>query len=414
MKQHLTTLILTFILFIHHVSSKLTLKGSGSSAVLHAMLISEPAFTSLNPTLAFSYDSVGSGAGLDNLRNKKDDYDFAISEYDLQDIDYTNEPSFQMIPFQIGSISIMANIPELRSKNQRLTLNQKTLVQIFDNTITQWNDARIAATNPSVSLPAQPIRRIVRLSSSGTTSTFTESLSKFDASWTDVSSNPTWPNEATDPNFKRVESSKISIETKNADYSISYLQDEPGGCSVTDYLVKIQNADGNYVIANTTTTGAAVDSIGLNFNEKFIGDFVNPSGSLAYPINAVSYFVYRSKTNATDCSRQIALHHFSKSFLFGVAGQSIVVSTLRYPSTASSIVKTKIIETINKMECSGKLITDFYVVPDYSPMIIGGSIALVGILFAMLFLVVIVIASIAAIFVLRSMRHKKYYENLIF
>ena len=37
-----------------------------------------------------------SGTGLNNLRNKKDTYDFAQSETILNDNDYLNEPHFQM------------------------------------------------------------------------------------------------------------------------------------------------------------------------------------------------------------------------------------------------------------------------------------------------------------------------------
>jgi ABC-type phosphate transport system substrate-binding protein len=102
-----------------------------------------------------------------------------------------------MIPFEVGSIAVVANIPELVDNKLHLRLTQKTIVQIFDNTIKFWNDSRITDTNPTIksSIPGQPIRRIVRLDSSGTTETFTASLAKFDSSWTVVSPLPVWPNE---------------------------------------------------------------------------------------------------------------------------------------------------------------------------------------------------------------------------
>jgi phosphate transport system substrate-binding protein len=102
-----------------------------------------------------------------------------------------------MIPFQVGSIAVVANIPELVDNKLHLKLTQKTIVQIFDNTIKFWNDSRITDTNPTIksSIPGVPIRRIVRSDKSGTTETFTGSLAKFDSSWKIVSSQPVWPNE---------------------------------------------------------------------------------------------------------------------------------------------------------------------------------------------------------------------------
>eukprot|EP01080_Neovahlkampfia_damariscottae_P003154 gene3154-5470_t len=335
------------------------------------MKLSESAFSSLNPQFKLNYESVGSGVGVENLKQKKDIYDFTLSESPLDEEDYINDPSFQVIPFQVGSISIVANIPELLKKHLRLRLTQRTLSQIFNHTITHWNDIRITSLNPSISLPAQPIRRIVRAGISGTTYDFTSGLHHFDRTWTTISRNMTWPNQYSDPYFLCVEGFKISSEIIDVDYSISYLQDEKTGCSITKYEVEIENAEGNFVISNTTTTSAAVDAIGVEFDSRFTADFLNPKGFLSYPINSVTYFIYRSKTNSTDCSRQIALYHFAKTFFFSTHGNAIVRATLKEPLAVHSSIFLKMNDVFSKMECSGKPIQDFFVKSDHNPIIIG-------------------------------------------
>eukprot|EP01080_Neovahlkampfia_damariscottae_P002618 gene2618-3578_t len=419
------------MLFISKAAS-LTLKGTGSTAVQQvrniqsktkAMTLSESAFASLNPQYSLIYESVGSGVGIHHLRNNKETYKFAMSEKTLQDSDYINDPSFQFtIPgifihfnayAKVGSISVVSNIPELLNLKQNLRLNQKTLVQIFENTITHWNDNRITSLNPTIIFPNQPIRRIVRKGVSGTTLDFTNGLQHFDASWTEVSSNPTWPNEASDPNFLKVESSKVTTEMINIDYSISYLQDEATGCSVSKYAVEIQNADGNYVLANTTTTSAAIDSIGVNFDSRFTADFLNPTGYLSYPINSVTYFIYRSKTNDTDCSQQIALYVLAKTFIFSTAGNAIVRATLKEPLAVHSSILSKMQSVLSKMECSETLIPDFFMTPNYDTFIVGAVSGFVGAIFLILLSIVFVLLSTVCCLWIKKRYNQKYYENLI-
>ena len=58
-------------------------------------------------------------------------------------------------------------------------------VDIFLGKITSWNDARIRAANPQVSLPSKPITVIVRTDSSGTTFAFTNHLAAVNKEWRD-------------------------------------------------------------------------------------------------------------------------------------------------------------------------------------------------------------------------------------
>jgi phosphate transport system substrate-binding protein len=56
------------------------------------------------------------------------------------------------------------NIPNMSD----LVLERSVLADIFCGNITQWNDPRIAATNPEVSLPNQMIKVFARADATGT------------------------------------------------------------------------------------------------------------------------------------------------------------------------------------------------------------------------------------------------------
>eukprot|EP01080_Neovahlkampfia_damariscottae_P007946 gene7946-12413_t len=234
------------------MSATLTLRGAGSTAVKQVMKLSEVAFASLNPQYEIEYEAIGylfakfvfniwsrTGLAMDKIRNSKSTYNFVMSETPLLESDYTNDPSFQVYLCKyFNTISCTGMIP------------------------------RIQALNPTYTLPGKPIHILVGSGVSGTSFDFTFGLQHFDKSWTTVSPDPNWPDQASDTNFFKVESSKVSTEMMNIDYSISYLQDEAAGCSVAKYAVQLENTDGNFVLLNSTTTNAAIDAIGFNFDSQ--------------------------------------------------------------------------------------------------------------------------------------------------
>jgi hypothetical protein len=196
------------------------------------------------------------------------------------------------------------------------------------------------------------------------------------------------------------------------DYSITYLQDEVGSCSTSEFQVLIQNLNGTFVFPNETTTKKAIDAAGLSFNSRFEGDFINPHGMYSYPINAVTYFIYRSHlVNATGCSKAIGMYVFAQT-MFGSLGNSVVKSSLKFPFADTS-VGLKIFKTLGEFKCDGVLVSEFLKPPDYTPIIFGSVFGFVGVVLAVFFFIILVIVGIVAIFVVDISVKKKYYENLV-
>ena len=75
-------------------------------------------------------------------------------------------------------------------------LDGEVLADIFMGKIKHWNDPRIKALNPSLSLPNTAITVVHRSDGSGTTFIFTNYLTKVSKSWADKVGNDksvSWP-----------------------------------------------------------------------------------------------------------------------------------------------------------------------------------------------------------------------------
>jgi phosphate transport system substrate-binding protein len=161
-----------------------SIKASGSSAQKNAMAEWINAYQAACGA-TIDYQANGSGAGITDFINKQTA--FAGSDSALKDTDKTKAdarcaagPAID-IPMVGGAIVIAYNV----SGVTKLTLNPDTIAGIFANTITKWNDPKIAALNAGVSLPDATIAQFHRSDSSGTSDNFTKYLAATAAStWT--------------------------------------------------------------------------------------------------------------------------------------------------------------------------------------------------------------------------------------
>ena len=123
------------------------------------------------------YQANGSGAGITDFINKQTA--FAGSDSALKDDDKTNAdarcatgPAID-IPMVGGAIVAAYNVDGRRQAHPH---PGRCSPGIFGNTITKWNDPKIAAANPGVTLPDATIAQFHRSDSSGTTDNFTKFL----------------------------------------------------------------------------------------------------------------------------------------------------------------------------------------------------------------------------------------------
>ena len=125
-----------------------------------------------------NYQSVGSGAGLRQIRGKT--VDFGASDMPLTDEELQKDGLTQF-PTVIGGVVPVFNIPGIATRQMKLS--GQVLGDIYLGKITKWNDPAIVALNPGVKLPDAQISPVRRADGSGTTFIFTNYLSKVNPEW---------------------------------------------------------------------------------------------------------------------------------------------------------------------------------------------------------------------------------------
>ena len=125
-----------------------------------------------------NYQAIGSGGGIAQLKGKT--VDFGASDAFMSDADLAAAPAAILhIPIVAGAVVATYNLPG----SPELKFAPDVLADIFLGKITRWNDARIAAANPSVTLPKTAITVVHRSDGSGTTAVFTDYLGKVSEEW---------------------------------------------------------------------------------------------------------------------------------------------------------------------------------------------------------------------------------------
>ncbi len=137
-----------------------------------------------------NYEEVGSGTGRENFNSGA--YSFAGSDSYLNDDEGELSAAKEQcsgedpieVPAYVSPIAVAFNLEGVDSLN----MSAETVANVFNGTITKWNDDAIAADNDGVDLPDTAIAVIHRSDDSGTTTNFTDYLFK--------ASNGAWATEA--------------------------------------------------------------------------------------------------------------------------------------------------------------------------------------------------------------------------
>src|SRR5882757_5005679 len=144
-----------------------------------------------NAAVQITYDPVGSGAGIDRIRQRQ--VDFGASDAPLSSNELAASQLMQF-PVVIGGVVPVINITGIKPGHLKLT--GAVLADIYLGRVKKWNDAAIAALNPQQPLPNTNITVVHRSDPSGTSLLWTDFLSRSSAAWkssVDVSLTPKWP-----------------------------------------------------------------------------------------------------------------------------------------------------------------------------------------------------------------------------
>jgi phosphate transport system substrate-binding protein len=247
-------------------------------------------FNKINPKVQINYQSVGSGAGVEQFT--KGTVDFGASDTGMKDDEIAKVPADKgviLLPMTAGSIVIGYNLPDV----PELKLPRDVYSEIFQGKITKWNDPKIAAANPGAKLPDQNITVVHRSDGSGTTAVFTKHLSAISPDWkTAVGDGKTveWPKTGTFLGAKGNEG--ITSQLVATVGSIGYL--EYGYAKSQNVkFASLQNKAGTFVTPTDESASAALATVPLPQDLRaFIED---PEGAQSYPIVTYTWMLVPKK-----------------------------------------------------------------------------------------------------------------------
>jgi phosphate transport system substrate-binding protein len=279
-----------------------SIKGSGSSFqnALEQRAIDD--FIKIAEDADVTYNSVGSGTGKKEFGSGLTD--FAGTDSLVKDSDGVTSGSFYYFPLAAAPITVSYNLAGV----SKLQLSGDTLGSIFGRQIRNWNDPKIAADNPGVTLPDKPIVVAHRSDGSGTTNQFTKFLvAAGGPGWTlGTGDSVAWPAD-TQGGDKNTGVAQI---IKQADGAIGYV-DFADAKSAGLVFASIKNKDGQFVAPSLDSATAAVAAASVKDDLTF--DPINTAGATVYPITAPTYFLL--KKSYSDAAKAKLVKGYAKYLL---------------------------------------------------------------------------------------------------
>jgi len=232
-----------------------------------------------------NYQSVGSGAGLKQIRSKT--VDFGASDMPLKDEDLAKDGLVQF-PTVIGGVVPVVNIAGIQPGQIKLT--GQVLGDIYLGKITKWSNPALAALNPGLKLPDADISPVRRADGSGTTFIFTNYLSKVNAEWKAKAGEGTAVNWPTGAGGKGNEG--VSAFVQRLPNSIGYVEYAYVKQNKMNF-VAMRNASGAYVNPDDVAFKAA--AAGAEWNKSFYQILTNQAGKDAWPISGATFILMHKK-----------------------------------------------------------------------------------------------------------------------
>jgi phosphate transport system substrate-binding protein len=306
---------------------RVTLQGSGASfpAPLYSRWFKE--FSDKHQNVRVNYQATGSGAGIKAFLGGQTDFgasDAAMTDDEMREAN----GNVVLVPVTAGAIVLAYRLEGV----ENLALSREAYSDIFLGKISNWNDQRIALSNPAVRLPDQRISVVHRSDGSGTTFVFTKHLAEISKEWS------AGPGVGTSVDFP------VGVGGRKNDGVTALIQQTPGALGYVEYtyalsaslpMAALENKAGKFVSPSVEASAAALASVELPENLRaWVSD---PPGEASYPI--VSFTWILAKKTYADADRAKGM----KDLLSWCLGEGqVVAKDLHYiplPDAISSKVQ---------------------------------------------------------------------------
>jgi phosphate transport system substrate-binding protein len=291
-----------------------------------------------------NYQSVGSGAGIKQIKAKT--VDFGASDMPLKAEELDKEGLMQF-PAIMGGVVAVVNVEGVTPGQLKMT--GPVLADIYMGKITKWNAAEIAALNPGVKLPATDITVVHRADSSGTSFLFTDFLAKTSPAWKDTIGAGTtvkWAvgvggkgNEGVAANVQRIKGSIGYVEwayAKKNKLSHTQLRNKEG--------VDLQPSDDVFKAAAANAEWTKAPGFGVVLTDG--------AGKQSWPITGVSYILMHKSQADAGKGREVV-----KFFDWAFKNGAPAAAELDYvPMPATVVKQVQDAWKTNLKDASGKAI----------------------------------------------------------
>jgi phosphate transport system substrate-binding protein len=249
--------------------------------------------------IKINYQSIGSGGGIRQFIQGT--VDFGATDGPMTDEQIAGiQGNVIHLPTALGAVSVTYNLPSVGAAE--LAFDGKVLGDIFLGRINKWNDRRIAALNPGVTLPADDIVVVHRSDGSGTTFIFTDFLSKVSPEWkgrVGKGTSVNWP---------------IGLGGKGNEGVTQQVKQSPGTIGYVELIyaisnklpsAKIRNSAGALVQPTLKSVAAAAAGAKLPPETDFRVSITDAPGADSYPISSFTWLLVRREDSDTVRARTI-------------------------------------------------------------------------------------------------------------
>jgi phosphate ABC transporter phosphate-binding protein len=270
-------------------SNSKQLIGAGSTLVAPLISQWQPEYDK-EAGVTVAYSAIGSGGGITQITART--VDFGASDAPLTEDQFKEANGVVQIPWALAATVVAYNVPGVPSE---LKLTGPVLAEIFMGKITTWNDPKIAALNPGITLPSMKITPVYRTDGSGDTYAFTDYLSHISPEWKSSIGNSTQVKFPTGIGGKG--NSGVGGAISSTPGSIGYIAISYVLANKFHFAL-IQNAAGNYPVPGVASIAAAASTLKEVPSNNQIS-IVDPpaTASAAYPISTFTYALVPVKSS---------------------------------------------------------------------------------------------------------------------
>ena len=284
-----------------------TINAAGATfpAVIYQKWFQE--FHKLHPDVQINYQSLGSGAGIQQLTQGTVDFGASDMPMTNEQLSKITKVKVLHFPTVLGGLVPTYNIPGVTAI---LNFTPESLAGIYLGKITKWNDAALKKDNPGVNFPDAEIQVVHRSDGSGTTFVWTDYLSKISPEWKSkvgAGTSVAWP---TGLGGKGNEG--VAGTVKQTANSIGYVELIYAAQNKMAYGA-IRNSAGTFVRADFDSVSEAAAGAAKNMPDDFRVSITNAPGKRAYPVSSFTWLLIPNKFD--NATKKNAIQSFLKWML---------------------------------------------------------------------------------------------------